>query len=112
MSRSLPDVEDYVRLFQIYGQDLGSIYTVESETDPYLLLFEQVILLLIRPSGFNFSLPDAFRTTAQRYHRGEPSTTERFADPDTRHFMLCDLHDIVMLQGGLQFKRRLENGDE
>lgn len=106
MSRSLPELEDYVRLFQIYGKDLGSIYQVESAEDPYALLFEQVILLLLKPSPFNLHLPEAFRTTAHRYHRGDEATVAHMSDFDNRHFMLCDLHDLIMLKGGLHYKRK------
>ncbi|TVZ38810.1 hypothetical protein P886_3192 [Alteromonadaceae bacterium 2753L.S.0a.02] len=112
MSRSLPELEDYVRLFHIYGKDLGSIYKDESEQDPYMLLFEQAINMLIKPSPFNLSLPELFRTTAHRYHRGDADTLAHLGNTDNRHFMLCDLHDLVMLRGGLQLKRKLEAADE
>jgi len=105
MSPPLPELEDYLQLFRRYGKDLGSIYR-EPDDDRYALLFEQVVQLLIRPSPFNLSLPEPFRTSAHRYHDGDPPTVAHLGDPAIRHFMLCDLHDLIMLKGGLARKRR------
>jgi hypothetical protein len=105
MSSQNPDVEDYVHLFQIYGKDLGSIYQ-EPDDERYALLFEQVVRLLLRSSSFNLALPQQFRETAQRYQKGDPATVKHMGDPAIRHFMLCDLHDLIMLKGGLALKRR------
>jgi hypothetical protein len=105
MSRSEPDVQDYLKLFRIYGEDLGSIYR-ETDGNRYQLLFEQVIRLLIKPSAFNRSLPEAFRISARRYHDGDPATVKHLADPANRHFMLCDLHDLVSLKGRIARHRR------
>ncbi len=108
MSSQNPDVEDYVHLFQVYGKDLGSIYQ-EPDDDRYALLFEQVLRLLVRPSPYNLALPPQFRVTAQRYLNGDPGTVKHMGDPANRHFMLCDLHDLVMLKGGLALKRRTQS---
>lgn len=105
MSPTTPDLEDYLQLFRIYGKDLGTLYQ-EPDDDRYALLFEQVIRLLVKPSPFNLSLPEPFRTSAHRYRRGDPGTVARLGDPANRHFMLCDLHDLIMLKGGLAQKRR------
>lgn len=105
MSAQQPDVEDYVHLFGAYGKDLGSVYR-EPDDDRYAFLFEQVIRLLIRPSLFNLSLPEPFRVAAHRYHEANPSTVKHLSDPANRHFMLCDLHDLVMLRGGLRLRRK------
>jgi hypothetical protein len=105
VSAHQPDLQDYVQLFGAYGKHVGSIYR-EPDDDRYTLLFEQVIRLLIRPSPFNLSLPEAFRVAAQRYHAANPSTLEHLSDPANRHFMLCDLHDLVMLRGGLRLGRK------
>ncbi|MCB1910069.1 MAG: hypothetical protein KDH15_22120 [Rhodocyclaceae bacterium] len=104
MSSRQPDVGDYIRLFGTYGEGLGSIYR-EPDGDRYAMLFEQVIRLLVRPSPYNRSLPEAFRLVARRYHDGQPATVAHFGDPANRHFMLCDLHDLVMLKGGLRLRR-------
>jgi len=105
MSDKHPELEDYLRLFERYGRDLGSIYQLDGDDDPYAFLFEQIILLLIAQSSFNMSLPEPFRLSAHRYHRGEPDTVAHLSDPDNRHFMLCDLHDWIMLKGGLSLRR-------
>ncbi len=105
MSEQHPDASDYVRLFERYGKDLGSAYR-EPDDERYALLFEQMIRLLIRPSAFNLSLPAPFLNTAHRYHDGNTATQEHMSDPSNRHFMLCDVHDLVMLKGGLALKRR------
>ena len=81
MSSEIPELNDYLRLFERYGQDLGSIYQHEGDDDPYAFLFEQIILLLTKPSPFNLSLPEPFRQTAHRYHQGEAATHAHF-----RHF--------------------------
>jgi hypothetical protein len=105
MSRSQPDLQDYLKLFRIYGEDLGSIYR-ETDGDRYKLLFEQVVRLLIKPSAFNRSLPEPFRMSARRYHDNDPATVKHLADPANRHFMLCDLHDLVSLKGRIARHRR------
>jgi hypothetical protein len=108
MSSQNPTVEDYVQLFQKYGKDLGSIYQ-EPDDERYALLFEQVVRLLVRPSPYNLSLPQQFCVTARRYQNGDPGTVKHMSDPANRHFMLCDLHDMVMLKGGLALKRRTQS---
>jgi hypothetical protein len=105
MSAQRPGVEDYAHLFRAYGEDMGSIYR-EPDDDRYALLFEQVVRMLIRPSPFNLSLPKQFQIAARRYHAGNRSTVEHLSNPANRHFMLCDLHDLVMLKGGLRLKRK------
>lgn len=105
MSAEIPGIEDYVHLFEIYGKDLGTIYK-DPEDDRYELLFNQVVRLLIRPSPYNLSLPPQFRNSALRYHSGDPETVAHLAQPANRNFMLCDLHDFVMLRGGLALRRR------
>jgi hypothetical protein len=105
MSTSLPALEDYTRLFQTYGEDLGALYQ-EPDDDRYALLFEQVVRLLIKPSPFNLSLPEPFRISSHRYHNGDPVTVEHLSNPANRHFMLCELHDLIMLRGGLALRRR------
>jgi len=108
MSSKHPDAKDYVSLFQSYDKDLGAIYQ-EPEDDRYEFLFEQVIRLLVQTSAFNLSLPDAFRRTAHRYHIGDPVTLAHLRDPANRHFMLCDLHDMIMLKGGLALRRKVQS---
>ncbi|WP_413207153.1 hypothetical protein [Rhodospirillum sp. A1_3_36] len=104
MSTTTPDLADYVHLFQTYGNDLGDLYQ-EPEDDRYALLFEQVTRLLVKPSPFNLTLAEPFRISAHRYLDGDPITVRHLKDPANRHFMLCDLHDWIMLRGGLALKR-------
>ena len=105
MSAKDPELTDYVHLFDTYGKDLGSIYK-EPDDERYALLFEQVVRLLSKPSAFNLSLPQEFRTTAHRYLDGHAGTIKHMSYPANRHFMLCDLHDLVMLKGGLALRRK------
>jgi hypothetical protein len=100
MSQICPELDDYLELFRIYGQDLGAIYK-EEDNDRYALLFGQVIRLLAPASPYNLSLPEAFRATALGYASGDPATLAHMGQPANRHFMLSDLHDHVMLCGGL-----------
>lgn len=111
MSGPHPDLDDYLRLFERYGKDLGSIYRLEGDEDPYAFLFEQIIVLLDANSPFNMSLPELFRATAHRYHRGGPDAVAHLREPDNRHFMLCDLHDWIMLKGGLSHRRKRAEGE-
>lgn len=104
MSATIPDIDDYLKLFDIYGSDLGRLYE-EPEDDRYALLFEQVIRLLVKPSPFNLSLPEPFRRSAHRYRDGHADTVKHLGSPVNRNFMLCDLHDLIMLKGGLAAKR-------
>ena len=108
MSASAPEIGDYLKLFEIYGSDLGEIYK-EQDDDRYALLFEQVMRLLVKPSPFNLSLPEPFRTSAHRYRSGHAATIEHLSRPANRNFMLCDLHDLIMLKGGLAAKRADSN---
>ena len=105
MSPSKPDVEDYLQLFRQYGVDVGELYR-EPDDDRYALLFEQVARLLVRPSAFNLCLPEVFRVTARRYRDGHQPTVAKMRHPANRHFMLCELHDLIMLKGGLAALRR------
>jgi hypothetical protein len=109
MSPSKPDVEDYLQLFRQYGGDLGELYR-EPEDERYALLFEQVVRLLVRPSPFNLGLPDTFRVAARRYRDGHQPTVTKLRQPANRHFMLCELHDLIMLKGGLAALRKAGAG--
>lgn len=97
------DLDDYLNLFAMYGEDLGTIYQ-DPEDDRYAFLFEQVCKMLTQPSPFNLRLPEQFRTSAYRYLDGDPKTVAHLGDPANRHFMLCDLHDLVKLKNA---QRRL-----
>ncbi|WP_295882428.1 hypothetical protein [uncultured Thiohalocapsa sp.] len=109
MSPTKPDVQDYLQLFRQYGGDLTALYRAP-EDDRYALLFEQVVRLLVRPSPFNLRLPDEFRMAARRWRDGHQPTVARLREPANRHFMLCELYDLVMLKGGLAASRQHAGG--
>ena len=92
-----PDAEDYLDLFGRYGKDFGTAY-LEPEDERYRLLFDQICQLLIRPSEFNLSMPQEFRTTAQRYMAGDEATVKHMRNPQNRHFMLSDVYDYMHLR--------------
>jgi hypothetical protein len=104
MSGAALELEDYVQLFQRYGQDLGSLFR-EPDDDRYAFLVEQVIRLLTKPSAFNLSLPEAFRIAAHRFHRGRSTPLAQLNIPANQHFMPCDPQDLVMPKGGLALER-------
>lgn len=104
-----PAIDDYLRLFDQYGGKVERLY-LEPADDRYDLLFQRVLRLLARPSAFNLSLPEPFRRTAHRYLAGDPETRTQLDDRDTRHFLLCEVHDYVMLNGGLARRRQIAAG--
>ncbi|WP_172331605.1 hypothetical protein [Mangrovicoccus sp. HB161399] len=106
MSQETPSIDDYLRMFEQYGENVETMYMAPPD-DRYELLFERVLRLLAKPSAFNFALPEPFRRTAHRYLAGNPETVRQLEDRDTRHFMLCEVHDYVMLNGGLARRREL-----
>ena len=105
MTLTKPDLQDYLNLFRQYGGDLGELYR-EPDDDRYALLFEQVVRLLVRPSAFNQRLPDSLRMAARRYRDGHQPTVAKLREPANRHFLLCELHDVIMLKGGLAASRK------
>lgn len=104
MSGTRPELDDYLALFRPYGDDLGNLYQALDD-DRYLLLFERAMRLLARPSPFNLALPGQFRTTALRWRDGHEPTRRHLGEPANRHFLLADLHDLIMLKGGLERRR-------
>lgn len=109
MSPTKPDVQDYLQLFRRYGGDLSELYQAPDD-DRYALLFEQIMRLLMRPSPFNLQLPEPLRRVARRYRDGHQPTVTRLRDPADRHFLLSELHDLVMLKGGLAAVRQSQTG--
>lgn len=92
-----PTLDDYVRLFEAYGEDISSVYLKPSDTR-YELLFEQAVRLLVQPSTFNLTLPKPFRVTAHNYLAGDEKTVRHMGYPENRHFMLSDLFDFIQLK--------------
>lgn len=106
MSLDHPSLDDYLQMFAQYGEGVEFMY-LDPPDDRYELLFQRTMRLLVKPSTFNFSLPEPFRTTAHRYLDGVPETVRHLEDRETRHFMLSEVHDYVMLNGGLARRREL-----
>ncbi|WP_026606481.1 hypothetical protein [Methylocapsa acidiphila] len=92
-----PDILDYLDLFGQYGKDFGEAY-LEPEDERFRFLFDQLCRLLARPSDFNLSLPEPFRTTAHRYLAGDQATVAHMRIVENRHFMLSDLYDYIRLR--------------
>ncbi len=93
-----PELEDYEALFALYGPSLDTVF-LETDVERYRFLFEQLMRLLARGSAFNTGLPAQFVRTAQRYMAGDPRTVRSLEDPDTRLFLLSDIHDYIRLAG-------------
>ncbi|CCQ74869.1 hypothetical protein [Magnetospira sp. QH-2] len=91
-----PDAKDYRTLFEMYGGDMSDIY-LDTDEEHYRLLFEQVVRLLVKPSGYNATLPEPFRLTAQRYLDGHEDTVVQMEQAENRNFMLSDLYDFIRL---------------
>jgi len=96
-----PTLQDYIRLFEAYGEDISSVYLKPNDAR-YEFLFEQAARLLAKPSPFNASLPAPFRITAQKYLSGDEKTVRHMNYPENRHFMLSDLYDFIMLKKARQ----------
>ncbi len=93
-----PGLEDYLKLFALYGDVVETAWRdSDPDTDRLHLLFEQVVRLLARGSAFNAGLPEPFLRTARGYVDGEEAVLRQMEDPDARHFMLSDLYDYFYL---------------
>lgn len=101
MTRIQPTLDDYVRLFEAYGEDISSVYLKPNDSR-YELLFEQAARLLAAPSAFNDTIPKPFRITAQKYLAGDDKTTRHMGYPENRHFMLSDLYDFITLTNAIK----------
>ena len=86
MTLSPPTLDDYLRLFDTYGDDIGSAYLKPNDAR-YEFLFEQAARMLAQPSPFNATLPTPFRITAQKYLAGDVKTVRHMSDlpPRTGH---------------------------
>ncbi len=94
---SYPDVTDYLHCFEIYGEDIRTIY-LDHEEGRYEFLFERILRMLIMQSTFNATIPAPFKTTARKYLSGDMETRTYMNNPEKRNFMLSDLYDFVLLQ--------------
>lgn len=92
-----PDAEDYLHCFEIYGDDIRTMY-LDHDEGRYEFLFERILRMLIQPSQFNTVIPDPFKNTARKYLSGDVEARTYMNDPEKRNFMLSDLYDFVLLQ--------------
>lgn len=96
MSTEQPELNDYLKLFQLYEGKLN--FTVKgTKGGDYSFIFEQVMRLLLRPSEFNSSLPEPFISVAERYAFSDAATTAHFRYNENKQFFLSDLYDSLML---------------
>lgn len=96
-----PSLSDYVELFRLYGDNLGSAY-LHAADDRYRFLFDQLCKVLVQDSPFNRDMPQPFRWTARRYLEGDEATLAHMRDPENRNFMLSDLFDYIDLQNRME----------
>lgn len=93
----IADLDGFLSLFALYGDDLETLYAAE-EDGRYVLLFQQVLALLVQPTPFALSLPEPFRKAAHSYRAGDPGAVAHLDNPANRHFMLSDLYDLIRLR--------------
>lgn len=96
MSTEQPELNDYLKLFQLYEGKLD--FTVKgTKGGDYSFIFEQVMRLLLRPSPFNNTLPEPFISVAERYAFNDAATVAHFRYNENRQFLLSDLYDSLMI---------------
>ena len=96
MSTESPELNDYLKLFELYAGKLD--FTIKgTKGGDYSFIFEQVMRLLLKPSPFNDTLPDPFLAVAERYAFNEPATAAHFRYNENKQFFLSDLYDSLVL---------------
>ena len=103
MSKESPELQDYLKLFELYEGKLD--FSIKgTKGGDYSFIFEQVVRLLLRPSAFNDTLPETFASVAERYTFNEPATVAHFHYNENKQFFLGDLYDSLVLykEEGLQ----------
>jgi hypothetical protein len=96
VSKERPELQDYLKIFELYEGKLD--FTIKgTKGGDYSFIFEQVIRLLLRPSPFNDTLPDTFINVAERYAFNEPATAAHFRYNENKQFFLSDLYDSLVL---------------
>lgn len=96
MSTECPELNDYLKLFELYSGKLD--FTIKgTKGGDYSFIFEQVIRLLLKASPFNDSLPEPFLGVAERYVFAEPATVAHFRYNENKQFFLSDLYDSLLL---------------
>lgn len=96
MSTKRPELNDYLKLFELYAGRLD--FTIEGTKDgDYSFIFEQVVRLLLKSSSFNDILPEPFLAVAERYAFNDTATVAHFKYNENKQFFLGDLYDSLML---------------
>lgn len=96
MSTEQPELNDYLKLFQLYAGKLD--FTVKgTKGGDYSFIFEQVMRLLLKPSAFNSTLPEPFISVAERYAFSDAATAAHFRYNENKQFFLSDLYDSLMV---------------
>jgi len=96
LSTEQPELNDYLKLFQLYEGKLD--FTVKgTKGGDYSFIFEQVMRLLLRPSAFNSTLPEPFISVAERYAFSDATTLSHFRYNENKQFFLSDLYDSLMM---------------
>lgn len=96
LSKEQPELNDYLKLFQLYEGKLD--FTIKgTKGGDYSFIFEQVMRLLLKPSAFNNTLPDPFLSVAERYAFNDEATVAHFSYNENKQFFLSDLYDSLMI---------------
>jgi hypothetical protein len=96
LSSEIPELYDYLKLFQLYEGKLD--FTIKgTRGGDYSFIFEQVIRLLLKPSPFNDTLPEPFISVAERYAFNEAATMAHFRYNENKQFFLSDLYDSLKI---------------
>ena len=96
MSKDRPELNDYLKLFELYEGKLD--FSIKgTKGGDYSFIFEQVIRLLLKPSPFNDTLPETFIGVAERYVFNDPATVAHFHYNENKQFFLGDMYDSLIL---------------
>lgn len=96
--RETVDLDDYLRLFEPYEEQLRQFEGREGEYGGrFALLFRQVSRLLVQSSALNRRIPQTFVKVASLYLDQDHDTVMHFSYEDNRHFFLSDLRDWLQL---------------
>jgi len=96
LSTEQPELDDYLKLFQLYEGKLD--FTVKgTRGGDYSFIFEQVMRLLLKPSAFNRTLPEPFISVSERYAFSDAATVAHFRYNENKQFFLSDLYDSLIL---------------
>ena len=92
-----PDLQDYLKLFELYAGKLD--FSIKgTKGGDYTFLFQQVMRLMQKRSPFNAALPAPFLAVVQKYANGDPVIVAHFNYHENRQFLLSDLYDYLQLR--------------